>query len=127
MRDRAREVGIAAVLVMGEGLEDNRRVEEVVRNTFSIPPSVVRSEQKQKLARKLPLDALLLESDSPVLGPVKDARNEPVNVIHARDFIAEAHGVLPEKVDQVTTENALRLFPALKRVVWGFRVAHDRG
>ena len=41
---------------------------------FSVPPSVIRSEQKQKLVRRLPLEALCLESDSPVLGPDREAR-----------------------------------------------------
>ncbi|MBI5159806.1 MAG: hypothetical protein HY996_00055 [Micrococcales bacterium] len=33
-----------------------------------------------------------------------------VNLTFARDFIARAHGVTPERVDLVTTENARRLF-----------------
>ncbi|MEA3276175.1 MAG: TatD family hydrolase [Pseudomonadota bacterium] len=77
---------------------------------FSVPPSVVRSEQKQKLVRRLPLESLALESDSPVLGPERDQRNEPANLTYARDFIAEAHGLSPERVDEVTSANARRLF-----------------
>jgi len=80
---------------------------------FSVPPSVVRSDQKQKLVRRLPLESLALESDSPVLGPDRDRRNEPANLVFARDYIAEAQGVSPERVDEVTTRNAQRLFPGL--------------
>jgi TatD DNase family protein len=80
---------------------------------FSIPPSVVRSEQKQKLVRRLPLEALALESDAPVLGPTREARNEPANLVVAADHIARAHGVSLERVAEVTTANALRLFPRL--------------
>lgn len=80
---------------------------------FSVPPSVVRSDQKQKLVRRLPLECLCLESDSPVLGPEREVRNEPANLALARDFIAGAHGVSPERVDEITSANALRLFPRL--------------
>jgi len=80
---------------------------------FSIPPSVVRSPQKQKLVRALPLEALALESDSPVLGPVAEERNEPANLVLARDVIARAHGTTPERVAEVTTQNAKRIFKGL--------------
>jgi TatD DNase family protein len=80
---------------------------------FSVPPSVVRSGQKQKLVRRLPLESLALESDSPVLGPDRDARNEPANLRFARDFIARAHGVSEERVVEVTSANARRMFPRL--------------
>jgi TatD DNase family protein len=88
---------------------------------FSIPPSAVRSEQKQKLVRRLPLEALALESDSPVLGPVRGERNEPANLRHAVELIARLHGVTPERVEEVTTGNALRLFPALAGCLPGER------
>ncbi len=78
---------------------------------FSIPPSVVRSQQKQKLLRHLPLDRLLLETDSPVLGPDPTARNEPKNVMVSCQAIASAKGVSVEEVARVTSENARRLFP----------------
>ncbi|MFQ5847566.1 MAG: TatD family hydrolase [Candidatus Methylomirabilales bacterium] len=77
---------------------------------FSIPPSVVRSQQKQKLLRHLPLTRLLLETDSPVLGPDPAARNEPRNVVIACQAIAAAKGISMEEVARVTTENASRLF-----------------
>lgn len=83
---------------------------------FSIPPSVVRSDQKQKLVKALPLEALALESDAPVLGPDRAARNEPANLTHALGLIARAHGVSPERVAEVTTANARRLFPKLDEV-----------
>jgi TatD DNase family protein len=78
---------------------------------FSIPPSVVRSPQKQKLVRYLPLDCLLLETDSPVLGPDPAVRNEPANLAIACRAVAELKGVSPETVARVTTDNARRLFP----------------
>ena len=81
---------------------------------FSVPPSVIRSAQKQKLVRRLPLESLALESDSPVLGPVPGERNEPANLSWARDFIAQVQGVSAERVEEVTTANALRLFPRLQ-------------
>jgi TatD DNase family protein len=77
---------------------------------FSIPPSVVRSSQKQKLVRLLPLEALVLESDSPVLGPEPGVRNEPANLMHAVRCIAALKGVSEDRVQEITTVNAKRLF-----------------
>jgi TatD DNase family protein len=78
---------------------------------FSIPPSIVRSPQKQKLVRHLPLERLLLESDAPVLGPDPAARNEPKNVRLACDAIAQIKALSAKEVARITTENARRLFP----------------
>ena len=55
---------------------------------FSVPPSIVRSRQKQKLVKQLPLDCLLLETDSPVLGPEPRERNLPENVLISLQEIA---------------------------------------
>jgi len=77
---------------------------------FSVPPSIVRSPQKQKLVKRLPLERLLLETDSPVLGPDPVGRNEPANVRVSARAIAGLHGVEERAVLEATTLNAHRLF-----------------
>ena len=77
---------------------------------FSIPPSVVRSKQKQKLLRRLPLSALLVETDSPVLGPDPDQRNEPANVAVSVRVIAEIKEVSEEEVVEAIEANTFALF-----------------
>jgi TatD DNase family protein len=77
---------------------------------FSIPPSVVRSRQKQKLVKNLPLTCLLVETDSPVLGPTPDERNEPANVHISIQAIAEIKGVHESEVIEAVTENTRRLY-----------------
>jgi TatD DNase family protein len=77
---------------------------------FSIPPSIVRSEQKRKLVQKLPLSSLLIESDSPVLGPIPQERNEPANAAVALKAIAELKGIREIEVIEAVQENARRLY-----------------
>jgi TatD DNase family protein len=69
----------------------------------------------QKLVAALPLDCLVLETVSPALGPVKNEPNRPANVVISRDEIARIKGVGADEVARATSENALRLFPRLRR------------
>jgi TatD DNase family protein len=77
---------------------------------FSVPPSIVRSEQKKKLVKKLPLASLLVETDSPVLGPVPQTRNEPANAPIAVKAIAELKGLSEAAVMEALEENTRRLY-----------------
>lgn len=77
---------------------------------FSIPPSVLRSRQKQKLVKQLPLSCLLIETDSPVLGPTPQERNEPANICQSARVIAELKDISEEEVVAAVTDNTERLY-----------------
>jgi TatD DNase family protein len=77
---------------------------------FSIPPSILRSQQKRKLVRALPMSCLLAETDSPVLGPSPDSRNEPANILIAVRAIAELKEMAEAEVRVRLYENTLRLY-----------------
>lgn len=84
---------------------------------FSIPASIVRSQQKQKLVRSLPLSSLLVETDSPVLGAMREERNEPARIFSAASAIAELKKVPVDKVFEVLWENTCRLYIGLEKFI----------
>jgi TatD DNase family protein len=71
-----------------------------------------KNEEARRIARELPLDVLLVETDSPFLPPqrIRGERNEPANVGAAAEAIATARGVPVESVRAATTRNAAHLF-----------------
>jgi TatD DNase family protein len=76
------------------------------------PVTYKNAEEKRQIIRRLPLERLLIETDSPFLTPVpmRGKRNEPAFVIYIADKIAEIHTTTREQVDKITTANAARLF-----------------
>ena len=64
----------------------------------------------QKLVRRLPLSSLMVETDSPVLGPVPKERNEPANATLAIQAIAELKEIAKEEVVETVAENTRRLY-----------------
>ena len=68
--------------------------------------------EKREIIRQLPLNKILIETDSPFLAPVpfRGKRNEPAYVGHIADKIAEIHLKSPAEIANITTSNAARLF-----------------
>jgi len=69
----------------------------------------------QEVAKKLPLDRILIETDAPYLAPVphRGKTNKPAFVKHVAEFLAELRGDSVENIAQATTENFHRLFPTV--------------
>jgi TatD DNase family protein len=72
-----------------------------------------RSNELREIARDIPLDRLLVETDAPYLAPVplRGKRNEPAFVAHTAKVLAELRGMSPVALADVTTANFRRLFP----------------
>jgi TatD DNase family protein len=66
----------------------------------------------REVARKVPLDNVMLETDAPYLAPVphRGKRNESSYVPFIAEVLAQVKGVSVEEVAQATTANAMRLF-----------------
>ena len=65
-----------------------------------------------KLVNRVPLEQILLETDSPFLSPepFRGKRNEPSYLIHSAEKIAQIKGVSIAKLAEVSSENARNLF-----------------
>jgi TatD DNase family protein len=76
------------------------------------PVTYKNAEEKRRIIRQIPLERLLIETDSPFLTPVpmRGKRNEPAFVIYIADKIAEIHMTTREQVASITGTNAARLF-----------------
>jgi TatD DNase family protein len=66
----------------------------------------------QAVAQTIPLDRMLVETDSPYLAPVphRGKTNQPAWVRHVAEFIADLRGVAPEVIAEATTANFERVF-----------------
>jgi TatD DNase family protein len=71
-----------------------------------------KSDEIRAIARDLPEDRLLVETDAPYLAPVpfRGKRCEPAHMVHTARVLAELRGVTPEALYALTTANFHRLF-----------------
>lgn len=80
--------------------------------SIACPVTYPRNSEARRLAAGLPLDTLVVETDSPYLPPQskRGQRNEPANVLAAAEAVAAARGIPVDEVAEATTRNACRLF-----------------
>lgn len=76
---------------------------------ISLATLVCFSEHHQVLAEAIPLENLLLETDSPFLSSRK-GRNEPAFIVDSVPIIAQLKNMDPTEIAKTTTENACRAF-----------------
>tara|TARA_B100000787_G_scaffold147338_1_gene118255 strand:+ start:269 stop:1042 length:774 start_codon:yes stop_codon:yes gene_type:complete len=74
------------------------------------------AESLRETVKKLPIENILIETDSPYLAPVpnRGKLNEPANVRYVAEKIAELKGMSVEEVAEITTNNFFTLFTKCK-------------
>ena len=72
----------------------------------------------QEVAKNIPADRMLIETDAPYLAPVpmRGKKNEPAYLRHTAEFIANLRGVTVEEIATQTTENFFTLFKGAEPV-----------
>ncbi|MBB5534613.1 TatD family hydrolase [Rhizobium giardinii] len=77
-----------------------------------------KSEELREIAKTVPHDRMIVETDAPYLAPkpFRGKRNEPAYVAHTAQVLAETIGVSTAEIATITTENALRVFSKMPRL-----------
>jgi TatD DNase family protein len=78
--------------------------------TFTIPTSIVRSQQFQEMVNSVNISQLLTETDAPYLSPFKEKRNEPAFIAETIKKIAEIKGMDAEEVANNIFMNYQQMF-----------------
>jgi TatD DNase family protein len=97
----------------GGGLEMAESVLELgLLISFAGNVTFKKAENLRQIARRVPLDRLLIETDCPYLTPVpfRGRRNEPARVTEVARCLAELHGLETEAIGRITTSNFMRFF-----------------
>jgi len=110
--EMVRDSGVNAIFHCFSGKRELAK--EIVSRGFyiSISTQILFSKNVRKIAKDVPMDMFLLETDSPFLSPdkAKDQRNYPWNIKLSARKMAEIKGVAYEKIMEKAKENAVRAF-----------------
>ncbi len=85
--------------------------------SFSGVISFKKSETLREIARDIPMERLLVETDAPFLAPepYRGKLNEPAYIVHTAKTLAAVKGVSEDEIARTTTENFFRLFTKVPR------------
>ena len=116
--DEHRSDGLCGVFHCFSGTADEA-AELLTHEGFFLGVGGVLTYKKSPLPQVLatvPLERIVLETDSPYLPPVpfRGKRNESAYIPYIAETLAQIYGCTVEKVAEVTTQNAERLFPKIK-------------
>lgn len=77
-----------------------------------------KSVELREIAKTVPTERMLVETDAPYLAPkpFRGKRNEPAYVAHTAAVLAETLGLSEAEIAAITTENAFRIFSKMPRV-----------
>jgi TatD DNase family protein len=80
--------------------------------SFSGIVTFKKADELREIAKQVPLDRLLIETDCPYLTPIpyRGKRNEPAYVVEVARCLAALHGVEIEEMGRITSENFNRFF-----------------
>jgi TatD DNase family protein len=85
--------------------------------SFSGVITFKKNDVLRDIAREIPLDRLLVETDAPFLAPdpYRGKTNEPSYVVHTAAALAAVKGITPEALATATTDNFFRYYTKAKR------------
>jgi TatD DNase family protein len=110
--ERAAEVPVVLHCFTGDRAMAHRALEAGYDVSLAGIVTFPRAAELQEVARLVPLNRLLIETDSPFLAPVphRGKRNEPAHVVQVAETIARLKGTSREAVAAATSANFVRIF-----------------
>jgi len=114
LEEHWKPTGIGGILhCFSSTLEDARRgIDMGLLISFAGNSTYPKAQNLREVAKALPLEKILIETDSPYLAPqaFRGKRNEPAYVAEVARMLASVRDLSPDEIAAATSENFRRLF-----------------